>query len=370
MEEEPKILVVDDNPNNLNILSEILDEHGYEIFFALDGESALDRAQLGNPDLILLDVMMPGMDGFETCQKLKKNPETTDIPVIFMTALDSAQDKVEAFELGAVDYITKPVEPLEVLARVKTHLKIQRLQKRLKEQLAQEKEMNELKSRVLSIASHDLRTPLTSIKIVANLILRYEEKLEKEKKVAHLNKIIETTNYMNKMLDDLLVLVKTQSGKYKINKEKTDLFDFGKEIVKEFATLGKDTHEIIFNCPEEMMDVTIDPDLFHHILSNLLSNAIKYSPQGGKIFFDIYKQDENFIIFSVKDQGIGIPEEDLKNLFEAFHRAGNVGEIQGTGLGLSIAQQFVELHNGEIGVESTMNEGTTFQIRIPLTVNG
>lgn len=366
MEGEPKILVVDDNPNNLNILSEILDEYGYEIFFALDGESALKRAELGNPDLILLDVMMPGMDGFEVCQNLKDNPETTDIPVIFMTALDSAQDKVEAFELGAVDYITKPVEPLEVLARVKTHLKIQQLQKRLKEQLAQEKEMNELKSRVLSIASHDLRTPLTSIKIIANLILRYEEKLEKEKKRAHLNKIIETTNYMNKMLDDLLVLVKTQSGKYKINKEEINLFDFGKEIVKEFTTLSKETHEIIFNGPEEQMLVNIDPDLFHHILSNLLSNAIKYSPEGGKVFLDIHKKDDGFIVFSVKDQGIGIPEDDMKNLFEAFHRARNVGEIQGTGLGLSIANQFVELHDGKIEVESAVNEGTTFQIRIPV----
>ena len=184
--EDVTILVVDDTPKNLDVLFTLLSSLGFETLFALDGESALQRAEFGHPDLILLDIMMLGMDGFETCRRLKTNEKTREIPVIFMTALSDTVNKVKGFELGAVDYITKPIQAEEVLARVRTHLTIQQLQKdlqtkneelqasneELQASLEREQELNKLKSRFISVASHEFRSQSRRPTLVANRIGR------------------------------------------------------------------------------------------------------------------------------------------------------------------------------------------------------
>jgi signal transduction histidine kinase len=359
-----KILLVDDNLKNLNFLSEILYNQGFEVLFAKNGKSAIKRATSGNPDLILLDVMMPGMDGFETCRRLKEIEATNEIPIIFMTALNSPDDKVKGFELGAVDYITKPIDVKEVLARVKIHLSIQHLQKELKKKLQKEKELNQLRSRLLSMASHELRTPLVGIKITTELLERYNEKLSSEKREEHYDRILTSISQMRELLDDILMMVKSEEGKVKINLEEVDLKEFCRNVFEEFKMIGGEANELIFSAEDSDFRGKTDKSLLNHIISNLLSNAIKYSPEGKKIYFDLSKKDGNFI-FQVKDEGIGIPPEDRRNLFQAFHRGQNVGDIEGTGLGLSIVKQFIERLNGEITVESEVNKGTTFTVKIP-----
>ena len=366
-----RILIVDDTPQNLKVLTEVLDDEGFELLFAMDGRTALERVHYANPNLILLDVMMPDMDGFETCKKLKESEKTKDIPIIFMTALTSTKDKVQAFQLGAVDYITKPIQPDEVLARVRTHLKIQSLQndlriknKELEKALIHEKELNGLKSRVLSIASHDLRNPLASIKILANLLIRYSNRLTEEKKLYNIKKIKEVADQMSGMLDELLLYTKVDAGKIEFHGEHIQLDRFCKDIAEQFTLISENTHTISFSATGIDFNIIADPKLLNHIFSNLLSNAIKYSSAGTVVSFELKEEKDEFVI-RIKDQGIGISEEDQSKLFTAFHRGENVGNIKGTGLGLSIVKQFVELHKGTIDVHSEIDKGTIFTIKLP-----
>ncbi len=377
--EKSIILVVDDNPANLDVLFEIFNETNFDVSYVTDGESCLELATLDPPDLILLDVMMPDMDGFEVCRCLKASDHTRGIPVIFMTALTETVDKVRGFELGAVDYITKPIQPEEVLARVKAHLTIQQLQKdlhakneelqasneELRASLEREKGLNTLKSRFISIASHELRSPLALIGITTNMLKRYGHRISEEKKLEHLKTIENEVKRMTNTLNDVLILSKMEAGSFQFNPEFVDLKSFCQRIVEKFKLMSEETHPITVSTTGEHFQARVDSNLLEPILSNLLSNAIKYSPTGNPITFELI-QDNKEVIFRVKDQGIGISDEDQHHLFDAFHRGENVGEIQGAGLGLSIAKQFVELHGGTISVESKVNKGTTFTAVIPL----
>ena len=372
----PSILVIEDNPANLSVLFSLLDEAGFEVLVSLDGESALRSAEEGRPDIILLDVMLAGIDGFETCRRLKASEKTRDIPVIFMTALTKTVDKVKGFELGAVDYITKPFEPEEVLVRVKTHLTIQQLQhdlrmknEELEASLERERDLNKLKTRFLSIASHEFRTPLSMILFSNTLVRRYLQGVPDQRTVAEmiqeLDSIERTIKQMTGTLDEILRIAKSETSQLIFNPTLIDFGDLCRNVVEKFKVMAAETHTIIFSDSVEHVQALVDPKLMEHILSNLLSNAMKYSPAGGTIQCDLV-QEKGKIILSVKDEGIGIPEDEQRRLFNAFYRGVNAADIQGTGLGLSIVKQFVELHGGTIALESEANKGTTFTVVLPL----
>jgi two-component system sensor histidine kinase/response regulator len=366
MNTPPVILLVDDNLVNLEVLFDLLDEKGFHTLTAKSGELALKRAETAQPDLILLDVLMPpGIDGFETCRRLKAHQTTRDIPVIFMTALSDTVDKVTGFEVGAVDYITKPIQPEEVLARVNAHLAIQYLQQQLQQALAHEQELNRLKSRFMSMALHDLRTPLTSILLTTELLQHYGDRMSTEQKAVEYAGIEKTIKRMTSMLNEFLMLSKAEAGKFEYHPQPTWIEQFCQDIVAEFRGMSKETHTLLFSGTGQDFQATIDPKLLQHVFSNLLSNAIKYSPSGGTVAF-ILTRDEDNITVQITDQGIGIPEEAQARLFEAYHRAENVGDIRGTGLGLSIVKQFVELHGGTIQVQSEVNKGSTFTVVLPI----
>jgi two-component system sensor histidine kinase/response regulator len=371
MKELPSVLVVDDNPANLGLLFDLLDEAEFEVLVAQNGESAIKRAQNAHPDIILLDVMMPGMDGFETCEQLKTDETTTDIPIIFMTALANIDDKMKGFTLGAVDYITKPIQPEEVMARIKTHLTIQALQRDLRKKneelsasLLREKELNQLKSRFISMVSHEFKTPLTTILLSSNLLQRYGERMPVEKRVEELQVIERTVNHLNSLLENVLTVTKGQVGKIEFRPELTDVQQLCQKLIERFRAMSEETHSIEFSHVGDRLQASVDPKLLEHILSNLLSNAIKYSPTGSGVFFE-FSGNNNELVFQIKDEGIGISEADQHHLFDPFHRGENVGTIKGTGLGLSIVKQFVELHDGRISVESELGKGTTFTVVIP-----
>lgn len=384
------ILIVDDNVNNLKVLSDILNVTGWEISVALDGENALEQINYFLPDLILLDVMMPKINGYQTCRLIKANPDYLEIPIIFITALSEINNKVEGFALGAVDYITKPFHKEEILARVRVHLKLRQLSKTLESQnimlksaLKQEKKLNELKSRFVTMVSHEFRTPLTSILSSTELLEYYSRKGIKEKTLNHLHRIQASVNQMTELLNDVLILGKADAGKLKLNPTPINLVQFCQELVKEIQ-LNTKTHQIIFHsesCLEvngnslqhsgttknEYSNVSMDEKTLRYILNNLLSNGIKYSPDSDKVIFELICQSRQ-AIFRIQDFGIGIPPSEQEQLFDSFHRANNVGFIPGTGLGLSIVKKSVDLYGGRIAMNSQVGLGTTFTVTLPYLV--
>jgi two-component system, sensor histidine kinase and response regulator len=383
-----KILVVDDTPNNLRLLASILKEKGYEIKAVTSGRMALTVTHRLMPELILLDICMPEMDGYEVCQALKANPQTSDIPIIFLSALDDVSDKVKAFKFGGVDYITKPFQVAEVLARVEMHLDLRRLQQQLQAQnirlqeeikarqqaeaevrkaLDKEKELNILKSRFVAMVSHEFRTPLTTIQTTSDLLQYYEWTAEERK--SYFEQIRLEVQYMTELIEDVLVIGEEEIGSPQVNSQVINLAQFCQSLLTSLQRTAGSRYCLTFTSQGEPQDVSIDPKLLRQILNNLLSNAIKYSCNGGSVTLTVIYQPDR-VLLQVKDQGIGIPVADQERLFEAFHRAANVEAIQGTGLGLAIAQKCTELCGGEISFESQLNQGTTFTVALPLICGG
>ncbi|NEO32703.1 MAG: hybrid sensor histidine kinase/response regulator [Symploca sp. SIO3C6] len=420
-----EILIVDDTPENLRLLSVMLIEQGYQVRRVISGKLALDAAQVKPPDLILLDIMMPQINGYEVCQRLKANEQTCGIPVIFLSVLDEALDKVKAFAVGGADYITKPFQIEEVVARIEHQLTIQKLQKQLREQnrqlqqeiriseaamircqqaeiaqqklnlelearvegrtkelkqanehllklqtelresLVQEKELNEFKSRIISTISHEYRTPLTTIATSAGILERYLHKLSQQKQSIHFQRIQSALKHLTSLVNDVLFLNKSELEKAKLNLTDLDLIAFCSELIEEQKLIASTKYTITFTHQGDCSGKLWDESKLRQILSNLLSNAIKYSPEGGLIEVQLLCQDQE-IILEVKDHGIGIPVESQARLFESFHRGNNVGSIQGIGLGLSIVKKCVELYRGKITCHSEVGVGTLFRVALPL----
>lgn len=369
------VLVVDDTAENIDVLAAIL-RNEYRVLAARDGETALRIVNSATPDLILLDVVMPDIDGYEVCRRLKAQAETSDIPVIFVSALNDTFDKVRGFAVGGVDYITKPIQPEETQARVKTHLSLRCLGKQLLAQnqqlqqanaevshaLAQEQELNQLKTRFVSTVTHEFRTPLTNILFSTDLLERYSHQLSEEKKAQHLQRIQAAVRQMADLVDDVLLVSRADANRLPIHASTFDLIDFCRGLREDYQTgIGaRHTLALEFIGLEEQayLPVTMDGELVRRILDNLLSNAFKYSPPGSTVRLSAQKEADQ-ITFCVSDEGMGIPEKDQPHIFEPFHRAENVGTIPGTGLGLNIVRRTVELHGGSVRLESKQGIGTT-----------
>ena len=398
-EEQKKInasvLIVDDTIYNIQLLSLMLIRQGYEVSQATNGIQALEIATKELPDIILLDIRMPDMNGYEVCRKLKENSITRDIPIIFISSVEEPSEKVEAFSVGGVDCISKPFQLIEVLARIETHLRLCSLQKRLQVQneqlqmaatlltrsLQQERELSQMKSNFISVVSHEFRTPLTTIQSASELLEYYE--WTKEERVEQLHQIQSEVKHMTALMEDVLFLSRTNANKSKINLSKFDLLGFCSQLLRQIQRTSAKNYTLLsslhlfanFNIsienPHLQSDlpeliVKMDEKILRQILTNLITNAIKYSPQNSTINFS-YNVDQTHVTFIISDQGIGIPEEDLEHLFSAFHRGKNVGILPGTGLGLSIVKNCVDVHNGSISVKSQLNIGTEFTVTLPIS---
>ena len=390
------ILIVDDNPTNLKVLSGAIANSGWEILVATDGETAIEQAEYAKPNLILLDINMPGIDGFETCRRLKANLITGEIPIIFMTALTDLVNKVQGLSLGAVDYITKPFETEEVLARIKVHLQLSYLTKELENQnftlekkvtertaelaetnkqlrelesqlrqaLAQEKELNQLKSRIITTISHEYRTPLMTILSSTELLENYRHRWDESRQNKHFHRIRTTVQHMTNLINEVLFVNKAEFEKLGFEPAPIDLVNLVNELINDLAeNIGRE-HKIIFTYEGDFSQPIIDGNLFRQIISNLLSNAIKYSPNGGAVNLKLICES-NDLTLQVKDQGIGIPNQDKDALFESFNRGSNVGNLPGIGLGLSILKKCVDVHGGKITVDSEVGQGSTFTVVLP-----
>jgi signal transduction histidine kinase len=376
----PTILVVDDTPQNLALMRDLL-ETDYTVKLAPSGERALKIAKSQAPDLVLLDIMMPDVDGYEVCRRLKADPATADIPVIFFTAKTETQDEQMGFALGAADYITKPISPPIVLARVKAHLLFKQARDALEQRnredklrfdsaLAQQVELNELKSNFVAMTSHEFRTPLTSILVSQSLLRNYCDRLPLEERNGLLDSIESAVKRMVLMLDQVLTIGRADAHLLSFSPKPFNLLGLCHQLRDEanacHAVQGRaQAARVALDAELDDKDVLADEKLLRHILGNLLSNAIKYSPEAKEAFFSV-RRSGNGLCFEVRDQGIGIPARDLPRLFGDFHRASNVGNIPGTGLGLAIVKRAVESHGGSIAVTSEPGLGSCFTVTIPL----
>jgi signal transduction histidine kinase len=391
------ILIVDDNPINLKLLDYILRQAGYTVKMEINGLNVRKQVHASIPDLIMLDIILPDISGFEVCEQLQADPLTQGIPIIFMTALADTVDKVKGLSLGAVDYITKPFQQEELLARVRTHLHLKKLIRSLetqnqelrqltqrnedlenrvvertaalKQSLEKEKELNQLKSRFIAMASHEFRTPLAIISSSSGILQKFSHRLTEDRKQEHLKTIQNTIKHITQILDDVLMINRVEVDKIELHLEALDIIDFCQHLTAEIEA-SYNQHKIDFSVDLEAeiisnsLIIQFDQKLLRQIITNLLTNAIKYSPEHNLVKFSL-NQENNQVIFKVIDSGIGIPEVDKANLFTSFHRASNVGNIAGTGLGLSIVKKCVDLHKGEIRIDSQLGKGTTVTVTIP-----
>ncbi|MEY2881715.1 MAG: hypothetical protein RLZZ15_4095 [Verrucomicrobiota bacterium] len=340
------ILIVDDTPANLGVLVETLGAAGYQLMVAEDGEEALAQTAQTQPDLILLDVMMPGIDGFETCRRFKSEPRTRDIPVLFMTALSETSDKVRAFAAGGVDYITKPIEHEEALARVRTHLALRRLQRQLEEQIA-------LKDKFMRIASHDLRNPLCLILMAGELAKRQPGVPPPTAK--YLDNIGDSANHMRRVIDTFLHLKRGDAARLDLN-----LLVASAVSQHQFAAAEKSIR-VDSALGENLPAVLCEPAHVFQAVTNFLSNALKFTPPGGAVTLRTRLTGRS-VRCEVQDTGPGVPVGERDQLFVEHGRLSprpTAGE-ESNGVGLAIVKHLVESQRGAVGTEFPPEGGSVF----------
>ena len=365
------ILIVDDTETNIDILMEALGEE-FELSVALDGESALELVEEVTPDLILLDIMMPGIDGYEVCRQLKTDKIKKDIPIIFLTAMSDADDEAKGLELGAMDYITKPFNPELVKARVRNQLAMRRYQLELIEQkdrieddYHKIRELEKLRDDLASMIIHDMRNPLTSIMASLSIFLRNKsEDLQKEDR-ENIEIALDSTKELNEMITSLLDISRLESGKMPLIKEKTDLKALIKKALKQISGLiaGRNFK---FECNDDIPTTLCDPGIIERVVVNMVSNALKFTPEDGKVTVELAAEPQwNRITFT--DTGPGIPREYHEKIFEKFGQAElrKHRKVFSSGLGLTFCKLAVNAHGGSIVVESEPGKGAKFHILLP-----
>ncbi len=355
---KPDILVVDDTAANLRLLTDTLGDLGYNMRSAPNGKLALMTAMHSPPDLILLDIHMPEMDGYEVCRRLKADPQLADIPVIFLSALSETIDKVKGFQLGAVDYVTKPFHLEEIEARIRTHVELRQARHDLQKSYDRLQELEQLRDNLVHMIAHDMRNPLSAITACAQMLENADlgEKHNRRTKMLH-----SATEELTEMISSFLDLRRLEEGEMPVEAEAFSLHEIVTEVCSNVIT----SHELVCEVDEVMSQC--DKHLTERILKNLIQNAIKFTPRTGKIEV-ILKQRSNSAELRVRDNGPGIPPEHQQKIFEKFQqvRMREKRVKYSTGLGLAFCRLACEAQGGQIGVESEPGKGSTFWFTLPL----
>ena len=354
-----RILIVDDQPANLQIVGAVLGNLGHEIIPATDGETALKRVALRPPDLILLDLLMPGMGGCETCRRLKENPEWRDIPVIFLSAADDKDLIVRALEAGGVDYITKPFNQAELVSRVRTQLALKSARDHLK-QLAEDKD------ELLGILAHDLKNYLGGINMSAGLLHRQTAGYHDERALRLTENILRTSTLSLAFLKEFLANSTSDHG-FTPHPSSVDLVAVASAAIQQYDEAARQKKiSIQTDFPAEAVMARADVSALDQVLDNLISNALKFSPAGKEIFVSVRAGSQRAECI-IRDQGPGFTAEDKARMFRRYGRlsARPTGGEPSTGLGLSIVRKLVLAMGGELSCVSNPGEGAAFTIHLP-----
>ena len=357
------ILLVDDVPENLQLLTAMLQSEGYQIRSARNSRRALESATLAPPDLILLDIKMPEVDGIQACALFKSDARLKDIPVIIVSALNDTIDKVKAFEAGGVDYITKPFKSLEVRARVRAHLEIRRQQRELAASYQRLQELEELRDSLTHMVVHDMRDPLMVMDGYLQMVEMYEAATLSVKGKYYMDQARSGLQRLVGMAADMLLVSKTEAGRLELQPGPVDLAT----LLREAAAVGRPQTDAVKiqvdECPATMT-VMLDEELIRRVLQNLVENAVKFSPAIGVVHLALRSGTGNVRV-SVQDSGPGVAPEFQERIFEKFGQVKSSNRRRGTGLGLAFCKLVVAAHGGSIGVESLPGQGSTFWFTLP-----
>lgn len=365
---EYKILIVDDVMSNVLLLKVLLTNEKFAIATASNGRQALEQVEKENPDLVLLDVMMPDMSGFEVAQHLKSNPNTADIPIIFLTALNSTADIVKGFQVGANDFISKPFNKEELIIRVTHQISLVAAKRLILSKTEELQRTIAGRDKLYSVIAHDLRSPMGSIKMVLNMLIL---NLPFEKIGAEMYELLtmanQTTEDVFSLLDNLLKWTKSQIGKLNVVYQDVDLVEVTDGVIEIFSMVASLKKIRIHEMKPEKMMVNADIDMLKTVVRNLLSNAIKFSKENSEVLVKMEEVD-GMAVVSVQDYGCGISEEGQKKLLHTdthFSTFGTNNE-EGSGLGLLLCKDFVVKNGGKLWFTSKEGEGSIFSFSIPV----
>lgn len=366
-----KILVVDDNPRNIQVIGTILREAGYEVGFAFNGKQALDLLeQFADYDLVLMDIKMPVMDGFEATRILNNDERFSDIPVIFLSASHETDNIIAAFDIGGVDYVTKPFNTKELLARVNTHVQLKHRTLEVKNYAKELEKVNATKDKFFSIIAHDLRNPFEGILMICRTLLAKLPTYSQEEIKMQIEMISSATESGNKLLENLLIWSRSQTGGLSFKPTELHLLPLIQRCIDSLGTQALTKNIKIDYVSNSEIKIITDEAMFCHILRNLLTNAIKFTESPGVVTVQA-EPIPGAIEVSVTDSGIGISEQDKSRMFRIdgniSSRVGTQNEV-GSGLGLILCGEFVEKMGGNIRVESESGKGSRFTFTLPVTV--
>jgi len=362
------VLVVDDEWKNRMLLRDILEVQGHDVDEAEDGEEALRKVAERCPDAVLLDVMMPRLDGFEVCRRLKSDPDTAVVPVILVTALSERSDRLKGMQAGANDFLAKPIDTQETLLRVRNAVHARRLYEQLQQGYRRLQELEALRHSLTGMIVHDMRTPLTALLGGLETMGALGDLNDDQQEF--LNMSIQGGLILVGMINDLLDISKMEAGELALEREEVRADALAAQALAQVRQLGEDRSlEIRLEISPELPAFSADGEKLRRTLVNLLGNAIKFTPEGGSVVLSARPGDtDGELLFSVSDTGEGIPKEAFERIFEKFGQVANrkAGRRTSTGLGLTFCKMAVEAHGGRIWVESTLGEGSTFHFTLPV----
>lgn len=370
--EKAKILIVDDLAENLYSLEHIIEKEDREIITATSGNEALKLARLHEFALVITDVQMPEMNGFEFIEIFRGRKNTKNVPVIFATAINKEKEYViKGYSEGAVDYLYKPLDPSIVSAKVDIFVTLYNQKRTLQLQYEELDALNQLKNKFLGMAAHDIRNPLAIIEFYSkSLIGELKPILKDPAKIQELENIFVSTKFAQNLVNDFLDISKIESGNIELEEEMVDVTQFIETSIK-FSQVFADKKNIKLVGEIEVgsLRTALDKNKMNQVLNNLITNAIKFSHEGTSVYLKTI-QKEGYLHISVQDEGQGIPESEMSHLFDPFTKTSvksTAGE-KSTGLGLMIVKKIVDSHNGEINVTSEVGKGSCFNIEIPIKV--
>lgn len=352
----PSVLVIDDKIDNFDVIETLLYKEGYQLHYAPSGQKAIGQLSVFQPDVILLDVMMPDLDGIEVCRRIKQIPKWQAVPIIMVTALTAKEDLAKCLDAGADDFISKPVNGLELRARVNSML-------RIKQQHDSLEALLKLREDMVNMIVHDLRNPLAIIVLATDRLK--SPKLSPERSQRKISQIALNAERLQSLIDSMLLMAKLSSGKMVIDPTEIDLEDLCKSTLADFqAIAGQKELEIISDLPEPGGRVKLDPAIFRRVLDNLLSNAIKFSPSNSQVILRASYLETGGAKIQVIDSGRGVSEELREKIFQQYEIGNIMKGVEQTGLGLAFCKMAIEAHGGQITVADNQPQGAIFTILV------